>query len=222
MAELDYRILGSVEVREGSRSLPLGGGKQRAVLALLLLDVNRVVSTDRLIEDLWPQRPPGKPQTAVQGYVSELRKLLEPSGAPFQVVVTEGSGYMLRLEPEQLDVLRFERLLAEGREDLVEGRSESAAERLREALSLWRGPALAEFTYEAWAQGTIARLEELRLAGLEERIEADLALGRHGELVGELEALIEEHPLRERLRGQLMLALYRAGRQAEALEAYKD
>lgn len=225
MAELDYRLLGSVEVRDGSRPLAVGGGKQRAVLALLLLEANRVVSTDRLIEDLWPQRPPGKPHTAVQGYVSDLRKLLEPehaSGAPFQVLVTEGSGYAIRLDADQLDVLRFERLLAEGRGDLVDGRSDAAATRLREALSLWRGPAVAEFTYEAWAQGAIARLEELRLACLEERIEADLALGRHAELVGELEALVNEHPLRERMRGQLMLALYRAGRQAEALEAYQD
>jgi predicted ATPase/DNA-binding SARP family transcriptional activator/Tfp pilus assembly protein PilF len=214
-----------LEVREGGRSLPLGGAKQRAVLALLLLDAGRVVSSDRLIDELWRERPPGRPQTAIQGYVSELRKLLErrrKRGAPFQVLTTEGLGYRLRLEPEQLDLRRFERLFEEGKRALAEGRAEVASRMLREALSLWRGRALADFTYEPWAQGAIARLEELRLACLEERLEADLALGRQGELVGELEALIGEHPLRERLRGQLMLALYRSGRQAEALEAYQQ
>jgi predicted ATPase/DNA-binding SARP family transcriptional activator len=225
VAVLDYRILGPLEVREGERPLALGGAKQRAVLALLLLEANRVVSTDRLIDCLWPERPPGRPQTAVQGYVSDLRKVLEPErrpGAPFQVLTTQGPGYLLGLEPDQLDLRRFERLLEEGKKALAERRPEAAARMLGEAISLWRGPALADFTYEPWAQGPIARLEDLRLACLEERIEADLALGRHGELVGELEVLIGEHPLRERLRGQLMLALYRSGRQAEALAAYQD
>jgi DNA-binding SARP family transcriptional activator len=157
--------------------------------------------------------------------VSELRKILEPTSkpaTPFQVLTTQGPGYLLRLAPEQLDLRRFERLLEEAREALAEGRPEPAATMLREGLSVWRGPPLADFTYEPWAQLAIARLEELRLACLEERIEADLAVGRHGELVGELEALITEHPLRERPRGQLMLALYRSGRQAEALAAYQD
>jgi len=222
VAELDFRILGPLEVREGERPLPLGGAKQRAVLALLLLDAGRVVSTDRLIEELWPERPPGRPQTAIQGYVSELRKLLERKpGAPFQVLTTEGPGYRLRLEPEQLDLHRFERSFEQGQRALATGRAEVAARMLREALSLWRGPVLADFAYEAWAQAAIGRLEELRLACLEERLEADLALGRHRELIGELEALIAEHPLREHLRGQLMLALYRSGRQAEALEVYQ-
>jgi predicted ATPase/DNA-binding SARP family transcriptional activator len=225
VARLDFRLLGPLEVCDGGRSLPLGGAKQRAVLARLVLEAGRVVSSDRLVEELWPERPPGRPQTAIQGYVSELRKLLEPKrrpAMPFQVLTTEGPGYLLRLEPEQLDLRRFERLFEQGKEALAEGRAEVASRMLREGLSLWRGPALADFAYESWAQGAIARLEELRLACLEERLEADLALGRHGELVGELEALISEHPLRERLRGQLMLALYRSGRQAEALEAYQQ
>ena len=225
MPELDYRILGPLEVHDGKERLPLGGAKQRSVLAILLLEANRVVSTDRLIEDLWPERTPGRPETAVQGYISDLRKLLEPkrqSGTPFQVLTTQGPGYILRLSSDELDLRRFERLVGDGRQALAEGRVESAAPTLREALALWRGPPLADFTYEPWAQPAIARLEELRLACLEERIEADLAVSRHGELVGELEALIAEHPLRERLRGQLILSLYRSGRQAEALETYQE
>jgi DNA-binding SARP family transcriptional activator len=220
---LEYRILGPLEVREGERPLQLGGAKQRAVLAILLLDANRVVSTDRLIEELWPQRPPGRPQTAVQGYVSDLRKLLESDrqpDQPFARLTTQGPGYLLQVDPAELDLRRFEHLLEEGRNALDDGQAETASRHLREALSLWRGPALADFTYEPWAQAAIGRLEELRLACQEERIDADLGAGRHGELVGELEALIVEHPLRERLRSQLMLALYRSGRQAEALDAY--
>jgi DNA-binding SARP family transcriptional activator len=224
VADLDYRILGPLEVWEGERRLPLGGGKQRALLAILLLEANRVVSTDRLIEELWPERPPGRPQTAVQGYVSDLRKVLELKRGPdepFQILTTRGPGYLLRVDPAELDLRRFERLLEEGTQALAEGRADRAALTLREALALWRGPPLADFTYEPWAQSAIARLEELCLACLEERIEADLAVGRHGELVGELEALVAEHLLRERLHGQLMIALYRSGRQAEALNVYQ-
>jgi DNA-binding SARP family transcriptional activator len=222
---LDYRILGPLEVWGDEGKLSLGGAKQRAVLAILLLEANRVVSTDRLIEELWPERPPGRPSTAVQGYVSDLRKVLEPDrrpGEPFQILTTQGPGYLLRVEPDELDLRRFERLLEEGREALASGKGEPAARLLREALDLWRGPPLADFTYEPWAQAAIGRLEELRLACVEARIEADLALAHHAELVGELQGLIGQHPLRERLRGQLILALYRAGRQAEALEAYQD
>jgi predicted ATPase len=158
----------------------------------------------------------------VQGYVSQLRKLLEPEGGPFRLLVTEAAGYALRLDPEQLDLQRFERLLAQGKEALAAGNARQAASLLREVLALFRGPPLADFTYEPWAQSEIGRIEELRLTALEERIEAELAFGKHNELTAELETLVAEQPLRERLRGQLMLALYRAGRQAEALEAYQQ
>ena len=220
MADVDFRILGTLEaVRDGER-LPLGGAKQRTVLALLLLAANRVVTNDALIEALWPERPPGKPLTAIQGYVSSLRKVLAPD-CPFDVIVTEPVGYRLVAEREGIDLHRLESLLHTGREALATGDAEAAQAALREALSLFRGDPLADFAYEDWASPEIGRIEELRLACLEERIEADLALGGHGEVVGELEALIAAHPLRERLRGQLMLALYRSGRQSEALAAYQ-
>jgi predicted ATPase/DNA-binding SARP family transcriptional activator len=197
-----YRILGPVEVLGNDGPLSLGGAKQRALLALLLLHAGRVVSRERLIDDLWGDAPPDTARETVQVYVSRLRKLL-PAGA----LATRGAGYALDVEPDSLDLAQFERLRTE--------------RRFHEALALWRGPPLAEFE-EAFARVEGARLEELRLATLEERFDADLALGRHGELVGELEALVGEHPHRERLRGQLMLALYRSGRQAEALAAYRD
>jgi predicted ATPase/DNA-binding SARP family transcriptional activator len=214
---LDYRLLGPLEVWAGNVQRTASQAKQRAVLALLLLDLNRPVSTDRLIELLWPDKPPGRPQTAIQGYVSGLRKLLGQD-----TIETTAAGYVLHAEAEQLDVNRFERLLREGREALAAGHSEQAARGLSAGLELWRGPALADFTYERWSQSEIGRLEELRLVAREELLEGRLALGQHAEVVGELEAMIREQPLRERPRGQLMLALYRSGRQAEALEWYQD
>jgi predicted ATPase/DNA-binding SARP family transcriptional activator len=216
MRRFDYRLLGPLEVQVGDELLPLGAAKQRAVLAILLLRLNRTVSTDQLIEHLWPDKPPGRPQTAIQGYISGLRKLLGRES-----IETSGGGYTLHAGPEQLDLNRFEQLLRQGRERLALQRHEQAALRLRKALDLWRGPALADFTYEAWAQEEIARLEDLRMVTREELAEAQLALGHHGELVAELETLVSEHPLRERPRGQLMLALYRSGRQAEALDTYQ-
>jgi DNA-binding SARP family transcriptional activator len=200
---LEFRILGPVEVWDDGRQLQLGGPKQRAVLALLLLDAGRVVSTDRLIDLLWGEQPPPTAATSLQNFVSQLRKLL---GA--DVLVTKPPGYRLEIEPEQLDLERYRRLVQ--------------AAKFREALALWRGPALADLAFEPFAQNEIARLEELRLAALERRIEADLETGRHAELIGEIEVLVREHPLREKLRRFLMLALYRAGRQAEALQAYHD
>lgn len=214
---MDFRILGPLEVRDGDRSLPLGGAKQRAVLALLLTRANAVVSSDRLIDELWGEEPPATAANIVQAYVSRLRKEL---GA--EVLVTRAPGYTIEVEPGQLDLHRFERLVEEARQALADGEADRAAKMLREALTLWRGPALADFTYQPFAQAEISRLEELRLTALERRIEADLALGRHAELVGEVEALVAAHPLRERLRGHLILALYRSGRQAEALEAYQE
>jgi DNA-binding SARP family transcriptional activator/class 3 adenylate cyclase len=207
-----YRLLGSMEVVGAERPLPLGGAKQRALLALLLLNANRVVSRERLIDELWDDDPPETAVTSVQVYVSRLRKLL-----PADTVVTRPPGYLLRVEPEAIDLVRFERLVAEAHG----AEPERASRLLRDALALWRGPPLGEFD-EAFARIEGGRLEDLRLAALEERIEADLALDRRAGLIGELEALIAEHPQRERLRGQLMLALYRSGRQAEALEAYRD
>ncbi|HWM14726.1 MAG TPA: BTAD domain-containing putative transcriptional regulator [Gaiellaceae bacterium] len=221
---MEFRILGPLEVQDGDRLLPLGAGQQRALLALLLLRANHTISRDRLIHELWGERPPDTAAKALQGHVSALRKLLEPNrarAAAGRVIVTRGSGYELRLESEQLDFGRFERLCEEGRGALARNEPGRAAGLLREALALWRGPALADFAYEPFAQSEIARLEELRLTTLEDRFEADLAAGRDAALVGELEAVVNEHPLRERLRGQLMLALYRAGRQAEALEVYQ-
>jgi DNA-binding SARP family transcriptional activator len=218
---MEFRILGPLEVRgEGGQRLPLPSGRHRGLLALLLLHANEVVPTERLIDELWAGEPTENAATALYGYVSQLRKALGDGGR--QVLHTRAPGYLIELEPDHLDTRRAERLVAEGRAALREGEPAQAAATLREALSLWRGPPLSEFAFESFAQGEIRRLEELRLAALEERIEADLALGRHRDVIGELEALVAEQPLRERLRGQLMLALYRSGRQAEALSAYQE
>ena len=202
---VEFRILGPLEVVEHDQRLVLGGPKQRALLAILLLHRGEVVSTDRLSDELWGERPPASAAKTVQAYVSNLRRALGDG-----LVVTRGHGYVLQTERGQLDVDRFEALVDAGRTSLGEGDARPASERLREALALWRGPPLADFAYEPFAQAETARLEEARSAALEDRIDADLALGRHAALVGELEALVREHPLRERLQGQLMLALYRA------------
>jgi DNA-binding SARP family transcriptional activator/tetratricopeptide (TPR) repeat protein len=213
---MDFRILGPLEVREGDQPIPLAGGRQRAVLALLILNANETVSTDRLVEELWGERAPATAPKVVQNHVSQLRRALGDG-----LLVTHGAGYTLRLEPGSVDLDRFERLLQEGRRALAGGDAEQASDLLSQALSLWRGPPLADFAFESFAQTEIARLEERRLVALEERIDADLALGRHADLVGELEALVRDHPRRERLHCQLMLCLYRSGRQAEALDVYQ-
>jgi DNA-binding SARP family transcriptional activator len=209
---MDFRLLGPLEVVERDRPLALGGVKQRSLLAILLLEANALVSTDRLIDQLWGATPPATCGKSIQVYVSRLRKELGDGR-----LATRAPGYVLRVDPSELDLARFEQLAAEARR----ADPETAARKLRDALALWRGPPLADLAYEPFAQAEIARLEELRLAVLEQRIDADLALGRHAELVGELEALVARHPLREGLRGQLMLALYRSARQAEALDAYR-
>jgi DNA-binding SARP family transcriptional activator len=206
-----FRILGPLDVVEEGRPLPLGGPRQRALLAILLLRANQVVSSDRLIDELWGERAPPTAAKAIQVYVSKLRKQLGESR-----LVTRAPGYALVLDESELDLFRFERLVAEARQEPAR-----AAELLHEALALWRGAPLADLEYEQFAQADITRLEELRLTALEERIDADLAAGRHREALGELEALVAAHPLRERLAGQLMLAFYRSGRQAEALDAYQ-
>jgi DNA-binding SARP family transcriptional activator len=211
---MEFGILGPLEIREGPRTFQVSGAKQRALLAILLLNVNRTVSSDRLIDALWEEEPPGSGATALQVLVSRLRATLGEGGGH---LVTEPPGYALRINRRQLDLHRFEDLVAQA----DQSEPSQAAATLREALALWRGPALADFEYEAFARTAIERLEEIRLLAIERRVEVDLALGRHGELVPELEALVSEHPMRERLRGHLMLALYRSGRQAEALDAYK-
>ena len=196
----------------------LGGAKQRSLLALLLLDTGRVVSSDRLIEELWGGDPPEDAATALQQHVSRLRKLLEPH----EVLETRSPGYVLTIDPQQVDFSRFERLRDEGRALLEQGRAEEASRTLRSALELWRGEPLFDLAGEPFARDALPRLEEERLEAVEARTDADLAAGRDAELVGELRRLVGEHPYRERLRAQLMLALYRAGRQSEALEAYAD
>jgi DNA-binding SARP family transcriptional activator/tetratricopeptide (TPR) repeat protein len=199
---IDFRILGPLEVLADGRPLELGAPKQRTLLALLLLEANRVVSADRLIDALWDESAPETAHKALQVYVSQLRKLLGRDR-----LETRSPGYRLRVEPGELDLDRFRTLSNEGRR--------------HDALELWRGPPLAEFAYHAFAETEIAQLEELRSACLEDRIERDLAEGRHRDVIAELEALIRAHPLRERLRAQLMLALYRSGRQGDALDAYQ-
>jgi DNA-binding SARP family transcriptional activator len=214
---MEFRILGPLEAWNDGREVSLGGPKPRALLAALLLRPNEVAPADRLIDELWGDHSPEDAAAALRVNVSRLRKALAPD-----MLTTRAPGYLLRVEPDALDLHRFERLVEEGRGLLARGLAADASARLGEALSLWRGPVLADFAYESFAQAAIARLEEIRLAALELRIDADLVLGRHDELVGELEALVEEHPLRERLRRYLMTALYRSGRQAEALAAYQD
>jgi DNA-binding SARP family transcriptional activator len=215
-AVMEFRILGPVEALVSGSPVSLGGPKQRAVLAMLLLNANQVVASDTLIDELWGEQAPETVRAVLQGYVSSLRKTLGPDA-----ILTRPPGYMVQVEAEALDLERFERLSREAREAVEHGEHKTASALLREALALWRGRALADLVYEPFAQAPVIRLEELRLNALEDRIDADLALGDHRELVGELEALVQHHPLRERLRGQLMLALYRCGRQAEALEAYQ-
>jgi YVTN family beta-propeller protein len=219
-----FGILGPLEVRRSGRAVPLGGPRQRAVLALLLLEANRVVSMDRLAEDVWGGDPPEGWATTLQTYVFHLRQALEPDrsrGAAGGVLVTRDRGYLLRVDRGHLDGALFQDGLTAGRAALDAGRYAEAAETLRTALDLWRSPVLADLADYAFTRPEAARLEELRLAALEARIDADLALGRHDVLTAELEQLAAEHPLRERLHGQLMLALYRCGRQAEALAAYR-
>jgi DNA-binding SARP family transcriptional activator len=210
----DFRILGPLEVVDETGPLLIGGLKQRAVLALLLLEAPTAVSTDRLIDALWSEQPPRTAATSLQNFISQLRKTLGPD-----VLVTKPPGYALAIRPEQVDLTRFRRLVATARAATEAARR---AALMREALDLWRGTPLADFEFEPFAQSEIARLKEERLAGLEERIDADLEAGRHADIAGEVEALVDRHPTRERLRAHLMLALYRSGRQADALEVYQD
>ena len=210
---MEFRILGPLEIRVGNRNVAIPGGKQRALVALLVLSRGQAVSTDKLVDELWGESPPPTAAKIVQNYVSQLRKTL---GA--DVVETQGHAYVLRREVTTTDAERFEQLLA-----AAQGSEPAAAARtLRAALGLWRGSVLSDVPFEGAARTEVARLEGRRLLALEQRIDADLALGRHADVIAELEALVTEHPLEERLRAQLMLALYRAGRQADALHAFRQ
>jgi DNA-binding SARP family transcriptional activator len=210
---LEFRILGPLEVSDETGHVALGGPRQRGLLAILVLEAGRVVATDRLIDLLWGEEAPKTATASLQNAVGRLRRAL---GA--DVLETRAPGYVLSVSPDQIDARRVERTLLEARRLPADERRD----RLQAALALWRGPALAEFAFDDFAQAEIRRLDELRLVVIEERIEADLELGRHGDVTSELESLVRDHPLRETFRRQLMLALYRAGRQAEALEVYQD
>jgi predicted ATPase/DNA-binding SARP family transcriptional activator len=211
------RILGPFNLEDGGRRITIGGVRQRAVLADLLLHANEVVPSEQILVDLWGEDAPASVANALQAAISRLRRLLPPGR-----LITTAPGYMLRIFQAELDAAQFEQLIFEGRDALAGGSAAEAVRMLDQAMTLWRGPPLADFRYEPFAQAEIARLEELQLACLEERNEAHLALGSTGALTAELVRMVTDHPLRERLRGQLMLALYRSGRQAEALEAYRE
>jgi predicted ATPase/DNA-binding SARP family transcriptional activator len=221
MTELHVRLLGPIEASVGNGQVALGGAKQRLVLVLLALAEGRVVPTDRLVDAVWGERPAPSARRTLQVYVSTLRKALADAGADGEPLAREGAGYRLAVPAEGLDHAYFSRLLKDGQARLAAGNAEDASRLLREAIELWRGPALDDLADEIAVSGEARRLEELRTVCVEERIDADLALGRHAELVSELEYLVVRLPLRERLRGQLMLALYRSERQAEALDAYQ-
>ena len=214
---LEFRILGPLEVVTDTGPVRLGGPRQRATLAILVLNANRVVSVDRLADDLYAGAAPVTAVTQVQRQISELRKVLGSASA----IETRPPGYVLHASHDQLDLARFERFAGEATVALERDDAKAAADLLRSALKLWRGPPLADLAYEPFAATSIDRLEEIRLAALETRIDADLRLGRHAELIGELEELVAAEPFRERFRAQLMLALYRSGRQADALNVYR-
>lgn len=224
MAEpIEFQILGPIGVTRGGNAVDLGGPKQRAVLAMLVINANRPITSDQLIDTVWADRPPPSALATLQAYISNLRRAIEP-GPPVkgrhQLLQKNGGGYQLSVDPEAVDAQRFERLLDDAGQ-MIGASPSKAAERISAALSLWRGPPLADFRYADFAQVEIARLEELRASAMELRIEAELASGRHGDLVHEIEQLLEAHPYRERLWGHLMVALYRADRQTEALRAFR-
>lgn len=222
---IEFGLLGPFELLRDGVPLELGPHRQRAVLAALTIHANRVVSLDQLIDELWGEEPPAQAIGTLQAYVSNLRRILEPGRSPRdapKILVTQSPGYVLRIPPEALDVSRFQSLAADGRRHLEAGDPASARDRLDQALSLWRGAALADFAFEPFAHAEAGRLEEMRLAAREDRLQAQLDLGDHAAAVPELEAATAANPLRERLTGMLMLALYRSGRQADALAAYQN
>ncbi|MDP2712538.1 MAG: BTAD domain-containing putative transcriptional regulator [Solirubrobacteraceae bacterium] len=215
---MDFRILGPIDAQGESGPVALGGSKPRAVLAILLLHANQPVTAEHLARALWGEDSPQRAVRVVHVHVSRLRKAL---GDPDRLTTTP-AGYCLRVARDELDLHRFERLLEAGRHALAAGRAEQASSTLRAALALWRGPALADLALEPFALVDVTRLEELRLGAVEARVKADLDAGRHAALISELRGLVASHPARERLAEHLMLALYRGGRQAEALEVFRD
>jgi DNA-binding SARP family transcriptional activator len=215
---MEFGVLGPLEIRRDGLPVLLAGARQRALLAVLLLHAGEVVSSSRLLDSVWGDDPPAAGTTALRVRVSQLRKALGDDGS---LIVTRPPGYVIRIDPACLDLHRFERLLAEGDRGLARGDAAGAASALEQALALWRGPALDDLASEQFAKGPIRRLEELRMAARERLVGAELALGRHATVVSELQELVAEHPLRERLWAHLMLALYRGGRKAEALETYR-
>jgi DNA-binding NarL/FixJ family response regulator/DNA-binding SARP family transcriptional activator len=217
---VEYRILGPLEVVDEDEPVPLGRLKERLVLAVLLLHANELVSRERLIDELWGESPPPTAKKAVNVYVSQLRKALTRNGD--NPIATDDGGYRIRVGADELDVACLRQLLVSARERAAAGELEAAVELLREALALWRGPTLAGLLLESHGRDEVAQLDELRLTALMDRIDCDLALVRHEDVLGELHVLVGEHPLRERFCAQLMLALYRADRQAEALDAYQQ
>src|SRR5919198_262157 len=217
---MEYRILGPLEVVDEGEPVPLGRLKERLVLAGLLPHADELVSHERLIDELWGESPPATARKAVNVHISQLRKTLTRNG--FDPIATADGGYRIGVGADQLDVAHLRQLLESARERAAAGELEAAAELLREALALWRGPTLAGLLLESHGREEVAQLDELRLTALMDRIDCDLALGRHEQVLGELHVLVREHPLRERLRAQLMLALYRADRQADALDVYQQ
>ena len=216
---MEYRILGPLEVVHEGEPVPLGRLKERLVLAVLLLHANEFVSRERLIDELWGESPPPTARKAVNVYISQLRKALTRKG--LDPIATADGGYRFEIDAQELDAAHMQHLLATARERTAAGELEAGGELLREALALWRGPTLAGLLLESHGRDEVEQLDELRLTALMDRIDCDLALGRHEDVLGELRVLVGEHPLRERLRAQLMLALYRADRQAEALDEYQ-
>ena len=216
-----FRVLGPLEVVVDGRAVALGSPKVRRLLAAFLVDANSVVSTDRLVDALWGERPPVSALSALQKLVHRLRSLVRSADYPeADLLLTRAPGYVLRVEPGCYDAAQFEDLVVYAQHDAQRGDLDAALASLDEALALWRGPAFAEFASDEFARAEATRLEELRVEAVEEHVEAKLRLGRHDEVTGELDALVTEYPYRERLWGQLMLALYRSGRQADALRAY--
>jgi predicted ATPase/DNA-binding SARP family transcriptional activator len=222
---MEFRILGPLEVWADGRPVPVAAGKQRAILAILLLQANQVVSTERLIELLWGDEAPETAANSLQVHVSQLRKALDADrrvARGSQIVITQAPGYLLRADSEDTDIGNFKRHVDDARLARTQADWQSASKHLRDALKIWRGPALADVLGENFAVAERGQLEELRLQALEDRIEADLMLGAHADLIAELQTLVSEHPFRERFRGQLMLALYRSGRQAESSAVYQQ
>ncbi len=221
---IEFLMLGPLEARRAGRPLRLGSIKHRMLLAKLLLHANQVISTDELIDTVWGEQPPPTVRQSLQNHVAALRRVIEQAGTPAgqpRTLLTRDPGYLLQVDPDQIDLHRFRLMVDQGRAALEGGERWTATKLLHEAVALWRGPVLADVVAAGVSWPELAGIDELEIGAIEARIEADLVAGRHAELIGELESLIRLHPLREHLHGQMMLALYRSGRQADALGAYR-